>query len=59
MNFNAKLIVYSGKIGSLQREKDSVKEVKSGYDCGITVENFQDYKIGDIIETYENVEVKK
>ena len=53
------VIVYSGKIGSLQREKDSVHEVKSGYDCGITVENFQDYKVGDIIETFENVEVKK
>ena len=43
----------------VQREKDAVKEVKSGYDCGITIENFQDYKVGDIIETYENVEVKK
>ena len=53
------IIVYSGKIASLQREKDSVKEVKNGYDCGITIENFQDYKVGDIIETFENVEVKK
>jgi hypothetical protein len=49
--------VYTGKIGSLQREKDSVKEVKNGYDCGITIDSFQDIKEGDIIETFENVEV--
>ena len=53
------VVVYDGKIASLQREKDAVKEVKNGYDCGITIENYQDIKEGDIIETYENVEVKK
>ena len=53
------VVVYTGKIGSLQREKDSVKEVKSGYDCGITIDSFQDLKEGDIIETFENREVKK
>ena len=53
------VVIYTGKIGSLQREKDSVREVKNGYDCGITIESFQDIKEGDIIETYENVEVKK
>ena len=53
------VVIYTGKIGSLQREKDSVKEVKNGYDCGITIENYQDIKEGDIIETYEMVEVKK
>ena len=52
------VVIYTGKIGSLQREKDSVREVKSGYDCGITIESFQDIKEGDIIETFENVEVK-
>ena len=52
------VVVYDGKIGSLQREKDSVKEVKNGYDCGITIENYQDIKVGDFIETYEMVEVK-
>ena len=52
------VVIYTGKIGSLQREKDSVREVKNGYDCGITIESFQDIKEGDIIETYENVEVK-
>lgn len=53
------VVIYTGKIGSLQREKDSVKEVKNGYDCGITIESFQDMKVGDIIETFEMVEVKK
>jgi translation initiation factor IF-2 len=53
------VIIYDGKIGSLQREKDSVKEVKKGYECGITIENFNDIKEGDIIEAYELVEVKK
>ena len=53
------VVVYEGKIGSLQHEKDSVKEVKNGYDCGITIESFQDIKEGDIIETFELVEVKK
>ena len=52
------VVIYTGKIGSLQREKDSVKEVKNGYDCGITIDSFQDIKEGDIIETFEVVEVK-
>ena len=53
------VVIYDGKIGSLQREKDSVKEVKKGYECGITVENFNDIKVGDTIEAYEMVEVKR
>ncbi len=53
------VVVYTGKIGSLQHEKDSVKEVKNGFDCGITIEGFQDIKEGDIIEAFEEVEVKK
>ncbi len=53
------ILIYTGKIGSLQREKDSVKEVKNGFDCGITIDSFQDIKEGDIIETFEMVEVKK
>ena len=53
------VVIYTGKIASLQREKDSVKEVKNGYDCGITLDNYQDIKVGDIVETYENKEVKK
>ena len=52
-------IIYEGTIGSVQREKDTVKEVKEGYECGITISGFNDLKIGDVIETYEDVEVKK
>ena len=51
-------VIYDGEIGSLQREKDSVKEVKKGLECGITVTNFNDIKVGDIIEAYEMVETK-
>ena len=53
------VIVYEGKINSLQREKDQAKEVKSGFDCGITLENYIDIKEKDIIETYEMKEVKR
>jgi len=53
------VVVYTGKIKSLQHEKDQVKEVKKDMDCGITIENFQDIKENDIIETFELVEVKK
>ncbi len=52
-------IIYDGVISSVQREKDSVKEVKEGYECGITIENYNDIKVGDILETYELVEVKR
>jgi translation initiation factor IF-2 len=45
--------VYEGKLGSLRRFKEDVKEVLTGYECGIGVENFNDLKIGDIIEAYE------
>ena len=53
------VVIYDGKIGSLQREKDSVKEVKKGFECGITIEGFNDIKVGDEIESYEMVEVKR
>ena len=53
------VIIYNGKIASLQREKDQVKEVKNGFDCGITLENFIDIKVGDILEAYEMKEVKR
>ena len=52
------VVVYDGNIGSLQREKDSVKEVKKGLECGITIENYNDIKERDIIEAYEMV-IKK
>ena len=44
---------------SVQREKDQVKEVKAGLECGITIENFNDLKENDIIETYDVVEIKR
>ena len=53
------IVIYDGEIGSLQREKDTVKEVKKGLECGITIENFNDIKPGDIIESYEMVEIKR
>ena len=53
------IVVTTSKIASLQREKDQVKEVKSGFDCGIVVESFPDIKEGDLIEVFENREVKR
>ena len=50
------IVIYEGKIGSLQREKDQAKEVKKGFECGILLENYNDIKEGDIIEGYEMVE---
>ncbi|MBU0986612.1 MAG: translation initiation factor IF-2, partial [Proteobacteria bacterium] len=52
------VIVYEGKIGSLRRFKDDAKEVQSGYECGIGIENYNDIKIGDIIECYYLEEIK-
>lgn len=52
-------IIYDGVISSLQREKESVKEVKEGYECGITIDNYNDIKVGDILETYALVEVER
>ena len=53
------VIIYDGVIASLQREKDTVKEVKNGLECGITIVNFNDLKEKDVFEVYENVEVKR
>ncbi len=52
------IVVYTGKLGSLKRFKDDVKEVSSGYECGLNIENFNDIKVGDIVEGYEEVEVR-
>ena len=49
----------SGEIESLRRFKDDVKEVAQGYECGIGIENFNDLKEGDIIESYQYEEVKR
>lgn len=51
------IIASDDKVSTLQREKDGVKEVKKGYECGITLEKFNDFKEGDIIEVYEMIEV--
>ena len=53
------VIIYDGKIASIQREKDQVKEVKKGFECGITLENYSDIKERDTIEVYEMVEIKR
>ncbi len=53
------IVVYTGLLGSLKRFKDDVKEVQSGYECGLNIENFNDIKVGDIVEGYEEVEVKR
>ncbi len=51
------IVVYTGKIGSLKRFKDDVREVAAGYECGLRIEGFQDIKVGDIIEAFEVKEV--
>ena len=53
------IVIYTGKLGSLKRFKDDVKEVTTGMDCGLNIETFNDIKVGDIIEGYEQVEVKR
>ncbi len=53
------IVVYSGELASLKRFKDDVKEVTSGYECGLNIANFNDIQIGDIIEGYEQVAVKR
>ena len=52
------IVIYTGKLASLKRFKDDVKEVVSGQDCGLNIENFNDIKVGDIIEGYEEYEEK-
>jgi translation initiation factor IF-2 len=47
------IVVYEGKLGSLRRFKDDVKEVQTGFECGMNIENFNDIKPGDIIEVYQ------
>lgn len=53
------VVVYTGKLASLKRFKDDVKEVSAGYECGLNIEKFNDIKVGDIVEAYEQVEVKR
>jgi translation initiation factor IF-2 len=53
------IVIYTGRLGSLKRFKDDVKEVSAGYECGLNIESFNDIKVGDIIEGFEEVEVKR
>ena len=53
------IVIHTGELAALKRFKDDVKEVSKGYDCGIQIKNYNDIKIGDIIEAFQEVEVKK
>jgi translation initiation factor IF-2 len=53
------IVIYTGELGSLKRFKDDVKEVVGGYECGLNIHNFNDIKVGDVIEGYQEFEVKK
>ncbi len=53
------IVIYTGTLGSLKRFKDDVKEVKNGYECGLNIENFNDVKVGDHVEAFQEVEVAK
>jgi len=53
------IVVYDGRVGSLRRFKEDAKEVKQGFECGIGIENFNDVKVGDLIEVYEIEEVAR
>jgi translation initiation factor IF-2 len=53
------IVVHTGEIGQLKRFKDDVSEVKSGYECGISLKNFKDIQVGDVIEGFEEKEVKR
>ena len=52
------IVVYDGELSSLKRFKDDAKEVAKGFECGLSIANFNDIKVGDIVEGYEQVEVK-
>ena len=53
------IVVYTGEMGQLKRFKDDVAEVKSGYECGLSIKNFNDLKVGDVVESYEIREIKR
>ncbi len=53
------IVIHTGRLGSLRRFKDDVKEVLTGQDCGLNIESYNDIRVGDIIEGYEQVEVKR
>ena len=53
------IVIYTGSLGSLKRFKDDVKEVASGYDCGLNIDGYNDIKVGDVVEAYQIVEIKR
>lgn len=53
------IVVYTGDLGSLKRFKDDVKDVANGFECGLNINNFNDIKVGDIVEGFQQVEVKR
>ena len=53
------IVIYSGILGSLKRFKDDVKEVKNGYECGLNIDKYNDIKVGDVVEAFEEVEVAR
>ena len=53
------VVVYTGTLGSLKRFKDDAKEVLKGFECGLNIDRFNDIKVGDVVEAYEEVEVKQ
>ncbi len=53
------IVIFTGELGSLKRFKDDVKEVATGYECGLNISNFNDIKVGDMIESFEEIEVKQ
>ena len=50
------IVVYSGVLDSLKRFKEDVKDVQKGYECGLTIQNFNDIKVGDVVEAFEEQE---
>ncbi|MBR6081674.1 MAG: hypothetical protein IKP62_01965, partial [Salinivirgaceae bacterium] len=53
------IVVYTGELGSLKRFKDDAKEVLTGMECGLNIDKYNDIKVGDVIEVYEETEVKR
>jgi translation initiation factor IF-2 len=53
------VVIYTGELASLKRFKDDVKEVTANYECGLNIQGFNNIEVGDIVEAYENVEVKR
>ena len=53
------VVIYTGKLSSLKWFKDDINEVRQGFECGISIENYNDIKVGDIIEGFEQIEIKR